>query len=131
MCLFPRQDVFKVVLKLTKTLSGVQGQHDEWTFRLQDRSSVIALSSVSRGKGDAFRKCSTRPNSSLRRCDNLFSSWRASIVKPWKIDDDFQRHDGSEGNTRHRDQEGRNTESPDRRQAHARSTGSDPVSASR
>jgi hypothetical protein len=31
-------------------LSGVQGQHYEWTFRLQDRSSVIALSSLSRGK---------------------------------------------------------------------------------
>jgi hypothetical protein len=62
-------------------------------------------------------------------CDNLFSSWRVSMVKAWKIDDDFQRHDGNEGNARHHDAKGRNTESPDCCEAHARSTGSDPVSA--
>ena len=61
---------------------------------------------------------------------HLFGSWRASMVKAWKIDYDFQRHDGSEGNARHHDRKGRNTESPDRREAHARSPGSDPVSAS-
>jgi hypothetical protein len=49
----------KVALKLTKTLSGVQGQHYEWTFRLQDRSSVIALSSLSRGK--VMRFASAQP----------------------------------------------------------------------
>jgi hypothetical protein len=47
------------------------------------------------------------------------------LVKARQIGYDFQRHDGNKGNARRHHHKGRNTESPDRRQARVRPTGSE------
>jgi len=47
------------------------------------------------------------------------------LVKARQIGYDFQRRDGNKGKARRHDNKGRNAESPDRRQARVRPTGSE------